>query len=66
LLNKSEGRHTPLMLRKGRTALVSYLIKIKSPGWIDVQLTPSSVPSYLGYLSPSEDYLSSRKWKKKE
>ncbi|KAL3779286.1 hypothetical protein ACHAW5_003294 [Stephanodiscus triporus] len=62
LIDKSRVKDAPLMLRRGRTALVSFLIAIEAPGWKDavVRLASSPVPSYLGYLSPSEDYRSSR------
>jgi len=57
LLSKSDGKETPIMLRRGRSSLISFLIGIKSPGWqeADNQLISSPVPSYLGYLSCSED-----------
>ena len=35
------GRITPLMLRMGRTSLVSLLVGMKSPGWKDVRQAPS-------------------------
>jgi len=57
LLSKSDGIETPIMLRRGRSSLISFLIGIKSPGWqeADNQLISSPVPSYLGYLSCSEN-----------
>ena len=57
LLNESGGKETPIMLRRGRVALVSFLVGLKSPGWKDAvnQLESSPVPSYLGYLSSNEE-----------
>ena len=46
-------------LRRGSAALVAFLVAINAPGWEDAivrLLAPSPVPSYLGYLSPSENY----------
>ena len=46
-------------LRRGRAALVAFLVAIDAPGREDTVvrlLAPSPVPSYLGYLSPSENY----------
>jgi len=51
-------------LRRGRAALVAFLVAIDAPGQEDAVvrlLAPSPVPSYLGYLSPSEDYRTSRR-----
>ena len=63
LIDESGGMDTPLTLRRGRTSLISFLIAIDAPGRQDAvsQLASSPVPCYLGYLSPSEDYRSSRR-----
>jgi len=57
LLNDSGGKDTPMMLRRGRAVLVSFLVGLKSPGWKDSinQLRISPVPSHLGFLSHEED-----------
>lgn len=57
-LEESGGKETPLMLRRGRTLIVSFLIEIRAPGWKDAarRLEPSPVPSYLGYLSSREEF----------
>jgi hypothetical protein len=56
-------------LRRGRAALVSFLVAIDTPGRENAVvrlLAPSPVPSYLGYLSPSEDYRTSRRREKEQ
>jgi hypothetical protein len=56
-------------LRRGRDALVSFLVAIDTPGRENAVvrlLAPSPVPSYLGYLSPSEDYRTSRRREKEQ
>ncbi|KAL7532100.1 hypothetical protein ACHAXR_004433 [Thalassiosira sp. AJA248-18] len=57
LMNESHGKETPIMLRRGRTLLVSFLVGIKAPAWKEYgsALESSPVPSYLGYLSPNEE-----------
>ncbi|EED93165.1 predicted protein [Thalassiosira pseudonana CCMP1335] len=51
LMNDSHGKESPLLLRRGRSLLVSFLIEIKSPGWESVTtLEASPLPSYLGCL----------------
>jgi hypothetical protein len=62
LLEESNGKETPIMLRRGRTLLVSFLVGIQAPGWKDAshRLEPSPVPSYLGYLSARDDFEASR------
>mmetsp|Transcript_35401 Transcript_35401/g.72342 ORF Transcript_35401/g.72342 Transcript_35401/m.72342 type:complete len:1457 (+) Transcript_35401:98-4468(+) len=61
LLNDSGGKETPMMLRRGRAVLVSFLAGLKSPGWKDSinQLRVSPVSSQLGFLSHDEDMSSS-------
>ncbi|KAL3808013.1 hypothetical protein ACHAXA_004966 [Cyclostephanos tholiformis] len=68
LIEESGGADIALTLRRGRTSLVSFLIAIDSPGWKDAValLASSPVPSYLGYLSPSEDFRSSRRREKEQ
>ena len=52
LLNQSQGRETPMLLRRGRSALVSFLISIQVPGWDEEHdLDPSPMADYLGFLS---------------
>ncbi|KAL7454548.1 hypothetical protein ACHAWC_006184 [Mediolabrus comicus] len=53
LLKESEGKESPMMLRRGRAVLISFLVVLKSPGWKECinQLRLSPVPSHLGYLS---------------
>jgi hypothetical protein len=49
--------------------LVSFLFAIDAPGQENAVvrlLAPSPVPSYLGYLSPSEDYRTSRRREKEQ
>ena len=60
-LNDSGGKETPMMLRRGRAVLVSFLAGLKSPRWKDSinQLRVSPVPSHLGFLSHEEDAMSS-------
>ena len=56
-------------LRRGRAALVSFLVAIDTPGRENAVvrlLAPSPVPSYLGYLSPSEDYRTPRRREKEQ
>ena len=48
---------------------MSFLVAIDTPGWENAVvrlLAPSPVPSYLGYLSPSEDYRTSRRREKEQ
>mmetsp|Transcript_38290 Transcript_38290/g.92360 ORF Transcript_38290/g.92360 Transcript_38290/m.92360 type:complete len:1482 (-) Transcript_38290:9-4454(-) len=61
LMGDSCGIETPMMLRRGRTLLVSFLVGIKAPGWEEARkgLESSPVSSYLGYLSPRENNQSS-------
>ena len=61
LMEESQGQETPSMLRRGRTMLACFLVEIKAPGWEDCikKLESSPVPSYLGYLSPQENFQSS-------
>ena len=56
LVNESHGKETPTMLRKGRSLLISFLAGIRAPGWKSVflQVDPSPVSSYLGFLSHRE------------
>ena len=53
LLKESEGKESPIMLRRGRAVLISFLAVLMSPGWKECinQLRFSPVPSHLGYLS---------------
>lgn len=61
LLTDSGGKETPMMLRRGRAVLVSFLAGLKSPGWEDSihQLRVSPVPSQLGFLSHDDEDMSS-------
>lgn len=52
LMEQSQSKETPTLLRRGRSLLVSFLVAIKVPGWDDEHgLDPSPLADYLGFLS---------------
>ena len=52
LMEQSQSKETPVLLRRGRSLLVSFLVAIKVPGWDDEHgLDPSPLADYLGFLS---------------
>ena len=61
LMDDSGGKETPMMLRRGRAVLVSYLAMLKSPGWKEIinQLSVSPIPAQLGFLSHDDEASSS-------
>ncbi|KAL7485265.1 hypothetical protein ACHAW6_010864 [Cyclotella cf. meneghiniana] len=57
LMKESKEKEISMLLRRGRSILVSFLIEIHAPGWEDAysSLDPSPLAEYLGFLSIRDD-----------
>ncbi|KAL3792119.1 hypothetical protein HJC23_013393 [Cyclotella cryptica] len=57
LMKESEEKEISMLLRRGRSILVSFLIEVRAPGWEDAcsSLDPSPLADYLGFLSGRDD-----------